>query len=203
MADSICLKISGVYRPRLFRVADALGRDRRAATMVEFAMIAPILFILTLGTIELGICFAADILLRNATYTAARVGRTGYVAENTTRDDMVRNLIANQSSVLMDASKLNISSKVYGGFGQIHQPEPFNDVNNNGRRDNGESYTDVNGNGQYDTDRGANGLGGSSQIVIYTVTYPWTFFTPLIGRLISSTGTIDLTATAVIQNEPY
>ena len=203
MADSICLKISGVYRPRLFRVADALGRDRRAATMVEFAMIAPILFILTLGTIELGICFAADILLRNATYTAARVGRTGYVAENTTRDDMVRNLIANQSGVLMDASKLNISSKVYGGFGQIHQPEPFNDVNNNGRRDNGESYTDVNGNGQYDTDRGANGLGGSSQIVIYTVTYPWTFFTPLIGKLISSTGTIDLTATAVIQNEPY
>ena len=166
-------------------------------------MIAPILFILTLGTIELGICFAADILLRNATYTAARVGRTGYVAENTTRDDMVRNLIANQSGVLMDASKLNISSKVYGGFGQIHQPEPFNDVNNNGRRDNGESYTDVNGNGQYDTDRGANGLGGSSQIVIYTVTYPWTFFTPLIGKLFSSSGTIDLSATAVIQNEPY
>ena len=203
MADSICLKISGVNRPRLFRVTDALGRDRRAATMVEFAMIAPILFILTLGTIELGICFAADILLRNATYTAARVGRTGYVAENTTRDDMVRNLIANQSGVLMDASKLNISSKVYGGFGQIHQPEPFNDVNNNGRRDNGESYTDVNGNGQYDTDRGANGLGGSSQIVIYTVTYPWTFFTPLIGKLFSSSGTIDLSATAVIQNEPY
>jgi hypothetical protein len=192
-----------VWRSPAVTTANMLDRDTRGATAIEFAMIAPILFILTLGTIELGICFAADILLRNATYTAARVGRTGYVAENTTRDDMLRKLIADQSSVLMDASRLNISSKVYGGFGQIHQPEPFIDANNNGRRDNGESYTDINGNGQYDTDRGADGLGGSSQIVIYTVTYPWTFFTPLIGHLLSSTGTIDLTATAVIQNEPY
>ena len=203
MANSIYSNCASQRQRSAAGAAALLTRDKRGATAIEFAMIAPVLFMLTLGTIELGICFAADILLRNATYTAARVGRTGYVAENTTRDDMVRNLIANQSSVLMDASKLNISSKVYGGFGQIHQPEPFNDVNNNGRRDNGESYTDVNGNGQYDTDRGANGLGGSSQIVIYTVTYPWTFFTPLIGKLFSSSGTIDLSATAVIQNEPY
>lgn len=166
-------------------------------------MVAPILFMLTLGTIEMGICFAADILLRNATSAAARIGRTGYVADATTRDAMVRDLIGRQSGPLMDASKLVIDSKVYAGFDQIGKPEPYIDVNGNGRRDDGETFTDVNGNGRWDADRGANGLGGSSQIVIYTVTYPWSFFTPLIGRLMSSTGTIDLTATAVIQNEPY
>ena len=166
-------------------------------------MVAPILFMLTLGTLELGVCFTADMLLRNATNMAARSGRTGYVEASSTRDAMIRNLIAQQTGPLMTASKLRLESKAYGGFGKLKKPEPFNDANGNNKRDSGESFTDVNGNGLYDLDQGIAGYGGTSQIVIYTVTYPWTFFTPLIGRLISSTGTIELTATAVVQNEPY
>jgi hypothetical protein len=171
--------------------------------MVEFAMVAPILFMLTLGTIELGVCFAADMMLRNATNMAARVGRTGYVEESSTRDAMIRGIIARQAGPLMDATKLRLESKAYSGFDKLKKPEPFIDANGNGQRDDGETFTDVNGNGVYDLDQGANGYGGTSQIVVYTVTYPWHFFTPLIGTLMSTTGSIDLTATAVIQNEPY
>lgn len=200
-------RIGGFFRPIRTAVVGghafgALG-DRRAATAIEFALIAPVLFMLTLGTVELGLCFTADIVLRNATSSASRLGRTGYVANNSTRDAMVLAQISQEVGAILDPSRISLVSKAYGGFEDIGRPEPFVDVNGNGKRDDGESYTDVNGNGKYDLDRGKDGLGGTSQIVIYTVTYPWSFFTPLVGRMISSTGTILLTATAVIQNEPY
>lgn len=197
------LNTGRVRRSALRSLVCRAAGDRGAATAIEFALIAPVLFILMLGTVELGLCFTADILLRNATSSAARLGRTGYVAASTTRDAMVLAQITQEAGALLTPSKLTVTSKAYGGFDDIGKPEPFTDVNGNGKRDDGESYTDVNGNGKYDLDRGKDGLGGTSQIVIYTVTYPWSFFTPLVGRMISSTGTILLTATAVIQNEPY
>ena len=177
--------------------------DRRGTTLIEFALIAPMLFMLLMGIVETGLMFAADILLQDATHSAARTGRTGFVETDSTRAATIRTIVQDRAGVLMDASKISVSSKSYTGFSDLKKPEPFIDANGNGKRDDGENYTDINGNGKYDEDRGASGYGGSSQVVIYTVTYPWKFFTPLIGQLFSKTGTIDLTATAVVQNEPY
>lgn len=177
--------------------------DRRGATAVEFAIVAPLLFTLLLGIVEMGLCFTADMVLQNATKMAARTGRTGYVDDASTRDATVRKVVREQANVLLDDTKLSFNSKAYGSPDKIGAPEPFVDANSNGKRDDGESYTDVNGNGKWDKDSGVDGYGGASQIVVYTVSYPWSFFTPLIGELISSNGTLTLSATAVVQNEPY
>ncbi|MCV9963610.1 pilus assembly protein [Pararhizobium sp. BT-229] len=173
------------------------------ATAVEFALVSPVLFFLTFGIVETGIVYAADILLKNATYDAARTGRTGFVSEGATQDDTVKRKILSQAGVLMDPDKIVFTSKSYEGFDNLRKPEPFTDKNGNGRRDDGENYTDVNGNGKYDTDQGAAGYGGTKQVVLYTVTYPWTFRTPLLREVIGNNGTVELTATAVVQNEPY
>jgi Flp pilus assembly pilin Flp len=173
------------------------------ATAVEFAIIAPVLIFITFAIIESGIAFAADILLKSATNDAARTGRTGFVSENSTQDATVKQKIRSEAGVIMDADKLVITSLAYKGFDVLKKPEPFIDKNGNGVRDNGENFTDVNGNGVYDKDQGASGYGGTAQVVIYTVTYPWTFHTPFLNRLIGNNGTLDLTATAVVQNEPY
>ena len=156
-----------------------------------------------MGTIETGFAFAADIILKNATQTAARTGRTGFVATDSTRESTVLSIVRNQAGILMDPAKITITSAAYMAFDSLKKPEPFVDANNNGKRDDGENYTDVNGNGKYDVDRGKTGFGGASQVVLYTVTYPWSFFTPLIGDLMSKNGVLTLTATAVVQNEPY
>jgi len=173
------------------------------ATAVEFAIIAPVLIFLTFAIVESGIAFAADIVLKNATYDAARTGRTGFVSENSTQDATVKAKIRNQAGVFMDADKLVITSLSYKGFDALKKPEPFTDKNGNGVRDDGENFTDVNGNGVYDIDQGANGYGGTAQVVLYTVTYPWTFHTPVLKQLVGNDGTVELTATAVVQNEPY
>lgn len=173
------------------------------ATAVEFAIIAPVLIFLTFAIVESGIAFAADILLKNATYDAARTGRTGFVSEDSTQDSTVKEKIRSQAGVLMDVDKLVITSLSYKGFDVLGKPEPFTDKNGNGVRDDGENFTDVNGNGVYDKDQGASGYGGTAQVVLYTVTYPWTFHTPVLKQIVGNNGTVELTATAVVQNEPY
>lgn len=188
---------------RVLVPARRCAANDRGATAVEFAMIAPVLLAMLFGIVEFGLVLAADIVLKDATQDAARTGRTGFVTTDTTQDETVRGLLRKRAGVLMDADKLTIESLAYSGFDNLKKPEPFVDANGNGKRDDGENFTDVNGNGVWDADQGALGYGGTSEVVLYTVTYPWKFFTPLIGNLISKDGTITLKATAVVQNEPY
>lgn len=166
-------------------------------------MVAPVLLFMTFAIVESGIAFAADIILKNATYDAARTGRTGFVSEDSTQDATVKQKIKSQAGMIMDVDKLVITSLSYKSFDDLKKPEPFVDKNKNGVRDDGENYTDVNGNGKYDLDQGTAGYGGTAQIVLYTATYPWTFHTPILKEVIGNNGTIALTATAVVQNEPY
>ncbi|SKA36365.1 TadE/TadG family type IV pilus assembly protein [Consotaella salsifontis] len=180
---------------RLRRLGEA------GVTAVEFALIAPVLFMLFMGIVEYGLAEAANMLLKHATYTAAREGRTGFSSENSTREETVRAIVRKEASLLMDADKLSIDSRRYTDFATMASPEPFIDANGNGIRDNGENYTDLNGNGQYDG--AVAGIGGATQVVVYTVSYPWKFFTPLIGNLAGHDGVLTLTAKAVVQNEPY
>jgi hypothetical protein len=67
----------------------------------------------------------------------------------------------------------------------------------------GETYTDVNGNGNWDPDEGSSGSGNAGDVVVYTVSYPWTITTPIMSSLIGANGTYAITAHAVVKNEPY
>jgi hypothetical protein len=50
---------------------------------------------------------------------------------------------------------------------------------------------------------GVAGLGGSGDIVLYTVTYDWTTWTHLVDPLFGKDGKITLTASTAVRNEPY
>lgn len=195
---SLLRPASGLFRPIIPSMSNVSG-----ATAVEFAMVAPVLMLILTGIVEFGLVLAADIVLKNATSDASRTGRTGFSAQDSTQDATVRRMIRSEAGVLMDADRITIESAAYSGFDALKKPEPFVDANKNGRRDNGENFTDVNGNGVYDIDQGRSGYGGTSEVVVYTVSYPWRFFTPIIGRMVGTDGVLTLTATAVVQNEPY
>jgi Flp pilus assembly protein TadG len=180
-----------------------LAADERGVIAVEFAVVAPIVLLFIVGLVEMGLMFTADTVLRHATDEAARTGRTAYVSAGATQAETIRDRVTRETGVLMDSSRIEISSASYSSFSSLRKPEPFVDANANGARDDGENFTDVNGNGIYDLDQGASGYGATSDVVSYTVTYPWTFFTPFIGKLFSATGIITLKATAVVKNEPF
>jgi len=195
---------------RVFRWRRGRGyiREQRGAAAVEFAILLPVLAFMTLGAIELGLAMLAQHIMESATFSASRLGKTGYAANGqfedlVARQAAMRAAINKRAGTLLDVQKVTITTKSYSQFSQIGQPEPFMDANGNGKRDNGENFTDINGNGVYDTDMGASGLGGAKEVVVYTVTYPWTITTPFIGKVLGDDGTLNLTARAVVLNEPF
>lgn len=178
-------------------------RNAEGATLLEFGIIAPFLMLMIMGISELGIMMTAQAILDNAAFAASRVGKTGYVATSSTQAAMVTAAVRKAAAVILDPTKITVTSLAYADYGNIGQPEPFTDLNSNGKRDAIEPYTDVNGNGAYDTDQGKSGYGGTAQIVVYTVTYNWTLTTPFVKRFIGTNGVVPLKSRIVVKNEPY
>lgn len=178
-------------------------RDARGVTAVEFALIAPVLILFMMGIVELGLIMMTQGIMDNAAFSASRAGKTGYAAAGMTQDQTIMSAVTKSLSGVLSPAKLTLTSKAYDDYGSIGQPEPFTDVNNNGRYDAGEPYTDVNGNGSWDADQGKTGAGTATQIVVYTVSYKWKLFTPLIARMLGSSGVVPIDARVVVRNEPY
>lgn len=182
-----------------------IAPSSEGVTALEFAMIAPVLIAMLMGTIEISLMMFAQYMLESATHQASRTGKTGYsnTAANQTQAQTIASILNARAALLFDTSKLSVSSLAYAQFDQIGQPEPFTDSNNNGVRDANENYTDVNLNGQYDIDMGRSSYGTSSEVVVYTATYPWPIFTPVVNQFIGQNGTITLSSRFVVKNEPY
>lgn len=180
-----------------------LHASEDGATALEFAMVAPALFLLMMGTVEVGLVLTAQNVMESATYSASRLGRTGYTESGQTQEETVMAELESFSSVLLDPERIDITTQSYTSFDSVGDPEPFVDANGNGTRDDGENYTDVNGNGQYDVDQGSAGLGAASNVVVYTMTYDWELFTPMVSSFLGEEGVMTLSARAVVKNEPF
>lgn len=177
-------------------------------TAIEFAVISPILFLLVMGIAETGMIMSAQNVLESATYVASRTGRTGFIETGKTQEETIMETLEERASLFLNSShatidKMVVTTETYAAFDEIDAPEPWVDDNSNGQWDSGEAYTDINGNGQWDEDRAGSGFGSSGEIVIYTVTYPWPLFTPMIGNLIGTNGVYTLSSRAVVKNEPF
>jgi TadE-like protein len=192
-------------RPRrgIGPVTRAIARCRRGVAAVEFGLAAPVVFLAIAGLIDLSTVTFVQSLLEGALRDASRYGITGYVPAGTTREQRIRDIISEDTIGLVDVSQAHIEILVYPGFDDVGRPEPFVDANGNGQRDAGESYTDINGNGQWDADMGAAGAGGPGDVVLYRITYDWHVLTPLTAPFMGTDGTMTLTASVAVRNEPY
>ncbi len=147
-------------------------------TAVEFALISPFVILFLVGVTELSLILLAQHLLENATYNASRLAKTGYVEEGKTQMATVTDALLTRLSglnPLLDPTKVTLTSTAYGDLSAIGQP-----------------------------DQGEDSLGTPEQVVVYTVSYPWKIFTPLIGNLMGDENKlITLTSRIVVRNEPY
>jgi hypothetical protein len=176
-----------------------LGRDARGDAAVQFALLAPALLLLVIGTFEFAIVLFVGGALESAVLAASRFGVTGIAEEGVTREDKIRSIISQRTLGFVNMEEATIRTLIYGSFEDIGQPEPFTDGNGNGVPDPGE-YADVNGNGQWDDDMGRAGLGGPDDIVLYEVEYETTGITGLMRPIL---GQITHRAAVAVRNEPF
>lgn len=192
-----------VRTKRLWRRIARLGRGEQGVTAVEFALIAPVCFTLVCVFIDLCMIMFISNVMEGGLREASRYAITGYVETGVTRENKIKAIITDHSYNLIAPADIAISYKVYSSFGDVGKPEPFVDKNGNGKYDAGESYTDVNKNGQWDADMGTSGVGGPGDIVAYIVTYKWALWTPLAKQVWGGEGTVTMSATVAVRNEPY
>ncbi|MBS0477978.1 MAG: pilus assembly protein [Proteobacteria bacterium] len=180
------------------RRARCLWRDRRGATIVEFAIVSPVMILMMMGLGDLGYQVYAQSILNGAMQKAGRDSSIQGGANITATLDakvaaMVKNIASNAT--------IAFTRKNYDSFSVI-KPEPFVDTNGNGVRNPGECYTDINGNNQWDADPGMNGQGGANDVTVYTatVTYPHLF---PVASLFGWPSTQTITASTLLKNQPY
>lgn len=175
-----------------------LLRNRRGVTVIEFAIITPVLCTVLMGLCDMMYQSYAQSILDGAMYKA---GRDSALETNSTNASAVDAQVESMVSVLGPNMKFEPQRRSYSSFLLI-KPENFNDKNGNGVLDKGECFDDVNGNKTWDTDPGRASQGGANDVTRYTmkVTYPRLF--PVTG-LIGLPPTQTITSETLLKNQPY
>jgi Flp pilus assembly protein TadG len=177
---------------------------RRGVTGIEFAVVAPAVFLTVAGIIELALIMFVSTLSEGGLREASRFSITGFIPPGMTREERILEILGEHTIGLVDMAQATIAYKVYPSFDDIGKPEPFTDTAPaNGTYDAGEAFQDINGNGQWDSDMGAAGLGGPGDIVLYTIEFDWELMTPLVSPLIGTGGKLSMKSSVAVKNEPF
>lgn len=187
--------------------AGAFLRCCHGASLVEFALVFPILIVFVVGLLEVGMMMFIQSAMEGGLRQASRWGITGQTVSGQSREQTIRAILEENTLGMIDFDAATISTKTYDSFSDVGQPEPFTDSpsgpNKNGTYDVGEAYTDLNGNTQWDADRGTTGVGNAGEVVSYTVDYHWVPLTGLISSFVGDGDGIPMSATTVVRNEPF
>jgi Flp pilus assembly protein TadG len=156
---------------------------------VEFALIAPVFFMLLMGIVETGMVFFASSTLENGMEIAARMIRTGQVQGSGMSQSAFRQVVCDNINTFMscDASKLHIDVRAFSSFGSSNYQDPIDDDGNlNSDLDN---FTP----------------GSSCQVVLVRAFYEWRLFTPGFAQYYANLGSNKrlLSASVAFRNEPY
>ena len=195
----------GIFFHKIFnRKLYTFGAACDGVAILEFGLAAPVVILATVGLIELGTMMFVNSLVEGALREAARFGITGFSPEGVSREERILEIVADHTNGLVDMQTATVTQLIYPGFGDVGQPEPFDDAPpSNGTYDLGESFQDINGNGVWDSDMGAAGAGGPGAVVLYTIAVDWPALTPMFRPFLGEDGKIRMGASVAVRNEPF
>lgn len=172
----------GVMRRRM------RAQGQRGSAALEFALIAPVFFILLMGIVENGVIFFASSTLQYATDNAARYIRTGQAQSANTTQAQLRTRICNDISPLLSCnSNLQVDVQAYTGYSSA----------------NFATATDTSGN--LKTTLNNYQPGTACNVVLVRSFYTWNLITPVLSQFLTNmtTGKRLISATAAFRNEPF
>jgi Flp pilus assembly protein TadG len=178
-----------------------LRRDNRGATIVEFAIVLPVMLMFIMGLSDIAYQAYVRTVLEGAVQKAARDAAIEEYSDETADIDerVMRSVRTIAKSATWDSSRTN-----YSTFSEVDAlpPERFTDSNRNNVYDPTECFEDVNGNAQWDANPTTDGQGGADDVTVYemTITYPRLFPLPnMAGWSMKQTAS----AKTFLKNQPY
>lgn len=174
-------------------------RDRRAATMMEFAILAPVFILFLFGGLDAGYNFYTKAVLDGEMQKAAR-DLSLEDASDPARKLAIQQRVRTAVQRVMKNATVDMTTRYYHDYTNAAGMEEFTDSNHDGRCNNSESYVDSNNNGMFDIDAGVDGIGGSRDVVVFvaTASYPRL----IISSFIFGPGTTVLTSKTMLRNQP-
>lgn len=178
-----------------------LRRSESGATIVEFAMILPVLCLLLLGTFDLGYRSYVSSIIQGSLHEAARMATVGGVPTTA-----IEAHVASRLRSFSRNATVTTRTRSYSDFNGVKIPETITqDTAPMGTYNVGDCYQDANNNSRYDLDRGATGLGGAEDVVYFEVTMTYPHIVP-IGRFIPGSrwdNNVTITQNTVLRNQPF
>ncbi|WP_285709829.1 TadE/TadG family type IV pilus assembly protein [Erythrobacter oryzae] len=177
-----------------------LRRNREGVTLVEFAIVGPVLILMLMGLFDIAHTQYTSAVLYGAVQKAARDYTLESAAVNETAlDNRVQDQIR---AVMPNGATITFTKTAFDDFKNVNEREEWTDTDNNGTCNNGEPYQDENNNSSWDVYRGQGGLGAARDVMLYTtnVTYPRLF--PMFG-MIGLPANVTLSATTVLRRQPF
>ena len=166
-----------------------LRRDAsKGSAAIEFAFIAPIFFVLLMGTMEAALIFFAQATLQNAVTEAGRLVRTGQVQGDGLTQGQFRTKICDAVAPLLACDgNLTVDVESFGAYGGLSYSPPL----------------DASGNVNAAMDNFA--PGAPCSVVLVRAFYTWQVFSPgLNWFLVNMAGNYHLlSAASAFRNEPY
>jgi Flp pilus assembly protein TadG len=169
----------------------------KGSAAIEFAMVAPVFFVLLMGTIEAGVIFFAQSALQNALNDVARLVRTGQTSCYTTSGGncvamtqaQFRTQLCSEVSLLLqdcNGASLQFDVNAY--------PSGFSGASNSSPLVAGSLPTLT-----------AFNIGNPCDVILARAFYKWPVFTPGLSYFLANVGSsYHLLATAAaFRNEPY
>lgn len=181
-------------------------KDCEGTSIVEFAVISPVMFTLLFGGFDFGHTLYMKSVLQGAINKAARDSalETGTVAEVQAAVDqkVIDQVTAVHRTAEFDTD--SFSRSYFRTFTDAAFPESevWDDTNSDGECNNDENYIDENNNSTFDADGIADGQGYTRDAVKYSATVRYDRLFPLAG-LLGISNRVELTASTVIANQPY
>jgi Flp pilus assembly pilin Flp len=179
----------------------ALCRDRRGVSVVEFALVAPIILGIVMGGIELGHTMYVKSIFEGEMQKTGR-DQTLEDAQSTDRRAAIEAKMRKSVLGFTHNGTIDFTQTAFYDYRRINNPaEDFVDADHDGICDAGEVYMDINNNARWDADTSlANNGGGAKDVVLYTAVLTYRRL-PLGGFV--GLGDVRMTAKTILRNQPF
>ncbi|SEN23899.1 TadE-like protein [Sphingomonas gellani] len=179
-----------------------LRSDRRGITIVEFAIVAPVMCLFLVGSFDIAHTLYLQAALQGIVQKTAR--DSGLETATPDIQAALDKKVERQVLMLMNKAKVSFERRSYRTFAAASNktPEDYTDTNGDGRCDDNEPYVDANNNKMWDSDGGNGAQGGAKDKTVYTVTARYARLLPL-NHFINVPADQVIVAKTVLQNQPY
>lgn len=173
----------------IHRLTAAVVRDRRGATLVEFAIVAAPLFALLIAIIQTSLTFFAQQALETAAEKSVRQLMTGSAQKAGMTQSQFKTAACTNLPAFMPCANLMVDVQVATSFSGVNNAPPTITYDTNGKPNNSMAYQP----------------GGPGEISIVKLMYIWDVQQGPLGFDLStlSNGKRLLVATSVFKTEPY